>query len=571
MNCKEIKKEIFDYNFTQENTLDLPDHIRNHLSTCQECTKNFESQKFLIKELENYQAPSLSESHWKNIEDSIVQKIPTKKYKSKNQPINIIQFPKKEPFKLSYAIASVLILITGISTIFISRYTIENQNKALYLQVENSLPAAQINSLQGEVTIRSSHSKESKRATTKTILQAGDIITTAEKANLIFTTPNKSNIAISEKSEFSVNEQSIYLHSYQLSKGKVEIKVEKPKTTTLFYVTTPNAKCEVIGTVFSVDVNQIDKGRTKTILNVQEGTVKFTYNNQILFVKEGERAVYVDTTPQINLNTKQLELKVPTNENRKPIPQSLESPLTKGNTSDSLETIVGTLLQTKQCNDAFELLKDKKGKLTFSQNGSILLKMASCFRQQLQFAKAESIYTSLIANEKFSELHRESALFSRAQINYMNDNTINAISDLRRYSQDFPNGAYYNESIDLLYQLLKNQSLHHDAARVLKEYIRKRNAQNVDKYLYELGQIYVRDLKNYDEAINCFSTILKEYSSSVFVSDALFWRADCFYRSGKVSNAISEYRKYLERYPTGKWVKETETRLLENKSDVGFK
>lgn len=72
------------------------------------------------------------------------------------------------------------------------------------------------------------------------------------------------------------------------------------------------------------------------------------------------------------------------------------------------------------------------------------------------------------------------------------------------------------------------------------------------KGLFFMGTIYSLYLDQYDEALRLYAVLMQDYSTSNFAQDALFNTGMVFYERGEFGQAYKSFKKYLEKYPTGK-------------------
>jgi TolA-binding protein len=82
-----------------------------------------------------------------------------------------------------------------------------------------------------------------------------------------------------------------------------------------------------------------------------------------------------------------------------------------------------------------------------------------------------------------------------------------------------------------------------------------------DKAMYSLAYILGRDLQDCAGAIKWYNRLENDFPRSGFLGNAMFWRADCFTRLGRISEAEREYRKYMDKFPGGQWVAACRERL----------
>lgn len=127
--------------------------------------------------------------------------------------------------------------------------------------------------------------------------------------------------------------------------------------------------------------------------------------------------------------------------------------------------------------------------------------------------------------------------------------------DLVEYLITQPEGIWryeaYRRLAEVQYLLDKPRA----SARTYEKLIRDFGDEaDLDAALYALSHVLRHDLKRYDDAVRWYSRLIKEYPRSVHLEDAVFWRAECLWKLGRIRQAREEYRKYAELFPRGRWV-----------------
>ena len=114
----------------------------------------------------------------------------------------------------------------------------------------------------------------------------------------------------------------------------------------------------------------------------------------------------------------------------------------------------------------------------------------------------------------------EEASFSLAEVCLINDRADKAASHLTSFTNDFP---------------------HHP---------------KLPEALYLLGNIHRQYSQDYEKAAICYGNIVKNFRTSVFYENSLYWQSKCLLLSGKENKAVEISRQYLQDFPKGRWVKQ---------------
>jgi len=93
--------------------------------------------------------------------------------------------------------------------------------------------------------------------------------------------------------------------------------------------------------------------------------------------------------------------------------------------------------------------------------------------------------------------------------------------------------------------------------------------ENRAKGLFFIGTIYSLYLDQYDEALQQYGVLMRDYSRSSFAADALFNTGMVFYEKGAYEQAYKSFKRYLEQYPTGKHSQSAEVWAESAKAEIG--
>ncbi len=126
--------------------------------------------------------------------------------------------------------------------------------------------------------------------------------------------------------------------------------------------------------------------------------------------------------------------------------------------------------------------------------------------------------------------------------------------DLVEYMVTQPNGIWRYEAYQKLAEVQYLLDKPRAAARTYEKLIQKfGREEDLDAALYALAHVLRHDLKIYEEAVRWYSRLIKEFPRSTHLEDAVFWRAECLWKLGRISQANEEFRKYAELFPQGRW------------------
>jgi TolA-binding protein len=194
--------------------------------------------------------------------------------------------------------------------------------------------------------------------------------------------------------------------------------------------------------------------------------------------------------------------------------------------------------------------------------GILLQKKALCLRRLKKYEESITVLQTIL-NGPFKKEQKESAVFQSASINRNELHNFDAaISDLRRYTHDYPDGIWSEEVHYTLAELLHLKKDFDGAVSVYKKTIDTfSKSPRSESALYSLASLYSRDLSDCNRALNTYIRLETDFPESKFSEDASFWKADCLFSQGRISQALKAYREYLDKYPKGKWVAEARARV----------
>jgi TolA-binding protein len=137
-----------------------------------------------------------------------------------------------------------------------------------------------------------------------------------------------------------------------------------------------------------------------------------------------------------------------------------------------------------------------------------------------------------------------------------------AIPYMKQYMHRYPDGSFIQEIYLMVAEIYYYSNETDSAVGMYQRFVERfGDSPQADKALYRLGTIYYSRKKNYARANGMYTRLVRGFPSSIYYEDALFWRATCLYRQGRVSEAYGEYVRYIDGYPDGRWAEETRQRL----------
>lgn len=206
---------------------------------------------------------------------------------------------------------------------------------------------------------------------------------------------------------------------------------------------------------------------------------------------------------------------------------------------------------------------------TANEKAEALNKTALCYKQLGKIDSALIILNRIVAGP-FSEKQRGSALFQIASLQYSQlHNLAAAVTAYKQYIEEYRNGIWTEEAYLTLAELYLIQKDFTAASLTYTAFIGNYpQSPQLSSALFGVATLYAHHLNNCSSAIPLFTQLLTEFSKNEYSEDALFWRADCLYREGRISQSLAEYNNYLATYPNGTWVQDTRNRLRKN-TEVG--
>jgi len=238
--------------------------------------------------------------------------------------------------------------------------------------------------------------------------------------------------------------------------------------------------------------------------------------------------------------------------------------LTKEDKAPEAYNKASAMMNKGQCEEALPILLSvtENPKVHNKYRAAAWNKVVSCYKRLQKYEAALAALQKIVKDYPQS-VYVEAAIFNIATINANNlENFGDAIASLNTYIDKYPEGVLAEEAYVMLGEILYLRKEYKEAARVYEQYITYfGDSKQIDKPLYSLAHIYTQNLQNCERAMALYTQLIKEFPSGRYADDATFWRANCLYRTGRISRAIKEYNAYINNFPNGSWITEAKIRL----------
>ena len=331
---------------------------------------------------------------------------------------------------IHYLIAASLILVVGISFVFINQNRNNNIERLSHSTLSADTPASLSNRNSTAVNLAKKPVKKSLPA--------------ADTSWNLYQLGSKTKAVVNRNSRFKkiVSNDSIIIVS--LDYGSAEFIVEK-KRYSAFIVKTPFAEIHVTGTIFTVNV-----GKTFSLTGVKEGSVLVTHltGKVSSIIKTGESVLANEDTllAVLEKRASQPVLRPHTSINVE-FPDPYRNPRIPGEDSRPIAEYRNILkkirLNQKGIDSTvYSFLKSNR----FNQFQYLLIELADMYKRCSNFTQAQQIYDTLAQNGKaqISEL----ALFKNALLllDSVKD-TVSASTALDKYLSKYPEGEFMGDAV----------------------------------------------------------------------------------------------------------------------------
>jgi tetratricopeptide (TPR) repeat protein len=165
-----------------------------------------------------------------------------------------------------------------------------------------------------------------------------------------------------------------------------------------------------------------------------------------------------------------------------------------------------------------------------------------------QYTQAQKYFERFLASQQINEKLQTDAFVRLGDCHYVQKNYYASFESYAKALQKgYPDEdyIYYQQGI-----ILDIQDKDAEAKRTLMRIVQKGSSNlYYDKALFQLGQIAL-EAKQYQEAITHFSTLMQQKPGSPLVAHALLRRAVAYSNMQKINEAIEDYKRIIEQYPS---------------------
>ncbi len=557
MRCSDFLRNLHQF---ANNTLsdELREDALVHIKECRNCSDEFNSLKTLLHCLAQMPVPEKDDSYWQNINLRICSEI-KQISRVKDSSKSILSFSRSSLGKWAIA-AMFLISVVSVSSFFSNKLFSKHNTSST-----EEISLLKIVDIKGQVFDLPSDTGVKKPIDINSTRLEGKTIRTAASSSLRLQTDDKSFLDVAEKTSLLIKECNQKKQSFTLKHGTVTAQVNKRNAGQTYQITTANASCEVVGTRFTLSFKDNPNPKeSQTILHVLDGRVLFVNARGLsVMVDSGYYAVAnLDTI--LMPDTKRI-VKKGEKDRSKDHSKDFETKITNDDSilkNDVLKA-ASALMESGSLDAAIEELRKIHSTSYLPKNIRIkaLQKEAHCWKLKQNYSQAIKTLKQVL-DQADSDNQKEYALFQIASLQRNELNDFNsAILNFKQYLSDFPQGIWAEEACITLAELYQLQKNYPKATELYQKFISQYpKSIRLESVLYSLARIYSRDMQDCDKALNIYSQIESLYPNSNFAEDALFWKAECLFQLKRISQSVSAYKQYLNRYPDGKWVTEAQIR-----------
>jgi TolA-binding protein len=625
MKCKNTRKRFDEY---RENILApaIKKRVTDHLNSCDCCARYFSEQLDLLALCKKIDSPIKSKEEWEKLRGAVLADVFSQPLHSNAgaQSLtwwkNILGSPARRSFRFAYAALTVFLAIGAVflflpRDISIRRDSGQGDQKAPPLSHAFSLVTSQ-----RTIIIKKNIDDTIRPMQPSGVLEKGDALQTLESGGALVRLDDKSAVRVMERSLLEIRSTSAGDQRYYIASGEAVFRVGKRGPGGRFSVSTPNAKCSVVGTLFKVKVTWDSIGRKPlTELVVAEGSVDFgaaigenvhaIVSSGTFMTIDGNSPSIPDAVPSKEKTFREfdsLTTAVPADipwsakdsvreESEKepraaarlvkagPSKESNASPgnkravenrvltdssaANKVSASDSAIILAESLYDSNKDQSALEIaLPLATGN---AADSAVCIKalslMQRIYARQHRFEAEASVMEKLCALN-IPELRKEMLLFEIASIKASDLHKYEeANAGLKRYLLKYPSGRFAEEA------LLKSAEL----SFITKDYTQAKEKYQsyADRYPKGGGAMAAADkmaylcdvmYHDYPGAIGWYGRIIDNSSEDSDIANACFWRAQCWKKLGDAGKALRGYQDYVSRFPQGKWEKEARKNIQTN-------
>jgi tetratricopeptide (TPR) repeat protein len=170
-----------------------------------------------------------------------------------------------------------------------------------------------------------------------------------------------------------------------------------------------------------------------------------------------------------------------------------------------------------------------------------LLRLGDCYYVQKRFSEASTIFQRAIAE---SNSNADYALYRSAVVFNFQSQNQQAINQLNTLIDKFPSSLYIEDAIFQRGQILMEETQYAEASKGFSQLISTRSNSPFLPFALEGRAVANFSLRNYDQTINDYKTILEKYATASNAENALKGLQEALALQGR----SSEFGEYLEEY-----------------------
>jgi tetratricopeptide (TPR) repeat protein len=201
--------------------------------------------------------------------------------------------------------------------------------------------------------------------------------------------------------------------------------------------------------------------------------------------------------------------------------------------------------QAAQWNKAIDGFRQLSGSEdSLSQNAMYLL--GDAYLKINQKDNARNAFAFCAANNS-NRQQREVSLFHYAKLSYELGYQGVAISEMKRYLQEYPAGIYSREAKELLVSLLAGTNNYKDALALIESLDERSEATKklYPRILYGRATEYIND-QQLNRAEELLDQVLKDPYNNPVLPLAQYWKGEIAYRNNRLDDAMQYYHAFLK-------------------------
>lgn len=214
-------------------------------------------------------------------------------------------------------------------------------------------------------------------------------------------------------------------------------------------------------------------------------------------------------------------------------------------TRENLYELSFSYYQASQWNKAIDGFKQLSGSEdSLSQSAMYLL--GDAYLKTNQKENARNAFAFCAANNS-NRQQREVSHFNYAKLSYELGYQGVAISEMKRYINEYPAGMYAKEAKELLVSLLAGTSNYKDALSLIESLEERSEATKklYPRILYGRATEYMND-QQLNRAEELFDLVLKDSYNAPVLPLTQFWKGEIAYRNNRLDDAMQFYHAFLK-------------------------